>query len=156
MTTVLLVVHLMVVIALVAVVLLQRSEGGALGIGGGGGFMTSRGTANVLTRATAILAAVFFATSMALSILPRFVGGPTSILDTVPGAAPVGPAGAPVGGTEGGVLDDLQRLSPGAQTPPATTPGAQTPAPAEAPAPATGETPAAPATTTPPAQTPAQ
>jgi preprotein translocase subunit SecG len=170
MTTVLLVVHLMVVIALVAVVLLQRSEGGALGIGGGGGggFMTSRGTANVLTRATAILAAVFFATSMALSILPRFVGGPASILDTVPGVAPAGPAGAPIGGGSGGVLDDLNQMVPGAQQPAAPTPGAQVPASDAAPAadaapttdapaatPATDAAPATPAPATTPAQ-PAQ
>ncbi len=135
MTTVLLVIHLMVVIALVAVVLLQRSEGGALGIGGGGGgFMSSRGTANVLTRATAILAAVFFATSMALSVLPRITGGPTSILDTVPGGAPTSPS-APVGGGEGGVLDDLMRLSPDAGTPAAPPAGEPAPA-APAPAPA--------------------
>ena len=59
----------MLVLALIGVVLLQRSEGGGLGIGGGGGFMTSRGTANVLTRTTAILAGLFFATSLVLSIL---------------------------------------------------------------------------------------
>jgi preprotein translocase subunit SecG len=57
MQTVLIVIHLLVVVALVGVVLLQRSEGGALGIGGGGGFMTGRGQANALSRATAILAA---------------------------------------------------------------------------------------------------
>ena len=53
---VIIVIHLMLVLALIGVVLLQRSEGGGLGIGSTGGFMTSRGTANVLTRATAILA----------------------------------------------------------------------------------------------------
>ena len=70
MTTVLLVIHVMVAAALVGVVLLQRSEGGALGIGGGGGgFMTGRGAGNALTKTTAVLAACFFATSLALSIL---------------------------------------------------------------------------------------
>ena len=69
MQTVVVVVHLFIVLALIGVVLLQKSEGGALGIGGGGGFMTSRGSANVLTRATAILAGVFFLTSLVLSIL---------------------------------------------------------------------------------------
>ena len=59
MQTVLIVVHLMIVLALVGVVLLQRSEGGGLGIGGGSGFMTARGAANALTRATAILPPVF-------------------------------------------------------------------------------------------------
>ena len=55
MQTVLIVIHLLVVIALVGAVLLQRSEGGVLGTGGGGGFMTGRGQANALSRATAIL-----------------------------------------------------------------------------------------------------
>ncbi|MGC2588018.1 MAG: preprotein translocase subunit SecG, partial [Pseudolabrys sp.] len=66
---VIIVIHLMLVLALIGVVLLQRSEGGGLGIGSTGGFMTSRGTANVLTRATAILAGLFFVTSLLLSIL---------------------------------------------------------------------------------------
>jgi len=71
----LLVVHIMVAIALVAVILLQKSEGGALGMGGGGmsGFMTGRSTANLLTRATAILAA---AVSPAAQIQPRFARMP--------------------------------------------------------------------------------
>ncbi|MBV6659202.1 MAG: preprotein translocase subunit SecG, partial [Devosiaceae bacterium] len=92
--TVLIVVHLLVVIALVAVVLLQRSEGGALGIGGGGGggqFMSSRGQANVLTRATAFLALGFFATSIALTILAQTAAGPSSILDQIPDAQPSAP-----------------------------------------------------------------
>jgi len=71
MTTVLLLIHVMVAVALVGIVLLQRSEGGALGIGGGGGggFMTGRRAGNALTKTTAVLAAGFFATSLALSIL---------------------------------------------------------------------------------------
>jgi preprotein translocase subunit SecG len=81
METVLIVVHLMVVLALVGVVLLQRSEGGGLGIGGGSGFMTARGAANALTRATAILAAAFFVTSLALSIIARYGEKPIDILD---------------------------------------------------------------------------
>src|SRR5664279_3405940 len=93
---VVIVIHLMLVLALIGVVLLQKSEGGGLGIGSTGGFMTSRGTANVLTRATAILAGLFFATSLLLSILAGFNRKPTSI---VPGgqSGPVipGPAGAP-------------------------------------------------------------
>ena len=72
MQTVLIVIHLMVVLALVGVVLLQRSEGGGLGIGGGSGFMTARGAANALTRATGILAVAFFATSLGLSLLARY------------------------------------------------------------------------------------
>ena len=70
MTTVLLLIHVMVALALVGVVLLQRSEGGALGIGGsGGGFMTGRSAGNALTKTTAVLAACFFVTSLSLSIL---------------------------------------------------------------------------------------
>ncbi|RUW87091.1 preprotein translocase subunit SecG, partial [Mesorhizobium sp. M8A.F.Ca.ET.059.01.1.1] len=84
MQTVLIVIHLMVVLALVGVVLLQRSEGGGLGIGGGSGFMTARGAANALTRATAILAAAFFVTSLTLSIIARYGEKPIDILDRVP------------------------------------------------------------------------
>ncbi len=110
MQTVIIVIHLMVVVALVAVVLVQRSEGGALGIGGGGNFMASRGTGNVLTRSTAILAAAFFVTSIALTLLARGTINPGSILDANPGApATTVPAG-------GGILNQL----PG-QLPPATT-----------------------------------
>ena len=68
MTTVLLIVHLFVTLALIGVVLIQRSEGGGLGIGtsqGMGGFMTGRGTANLLTRTTAILATVFMLLAIA-------------------------------------------------------------------------------------------
>ncbi|GEP11407.1 preprotein translocase subunit SecG [Methylobacterium gnaphalii] len=85
MQTVLIVVHLFIVLALIVTVLLQRSEGG-LGLGGGGGggvsgFMTGRGQANALTRATAILAAMFFATSITLAIMAHHSAGPRSILD---------------------------------------------------------------------------
>lgn len=84
MHTILIVIHLLIVIALVGVVLVQRSEGGGLGIGGGSGFMTARGAANTLTRATAILAGLFFITSLALGILARYGAGPTSVLDRIP------------------------------------------------------------------------
>ena len=74
MQTLVLTIHILIALALIGVVLLQRSEGGGLGIGGGGGgggggFMTARGTANLLTRVTAILAACFFATSLILACL---------------------------------------------------------------------------------------
>ena len=111
MQTVLIVVHLMIVVALVAVVLLQRSEGGALGVGGGSGFMTGRGQANVLTRATAILAGLFFLTSLTLTVMAGFARGQRSILD---GAEPSGqvqpaqPAALPKG--QGSVLDQLRKL----------------------------------------------
>jgi preprotein translocase subunit SecG len=85
MTTILLVVHLLLALALIGVVLMQRSEGGALGIGGGGmgSLFSSRGAANLLTRATAFLAVGFFATSIALTMLARQSQGPASVFDTV-------------------------------------------------------------------------
>ncbi|WP_259779777.1 preprotein translocase subunit SecG [Aestuariispira ectoiniformans] len=89
METVLLVIHLLIAVALVAVVLLQRSEGGALGIGGGAGgggagLMSARGTANILTRTTAILAACFFVSSIALALLAGQTQEPASVLDVAP------------------------------------------------------------------------
>lgn len=94
METVLIVIHLMVVFALVVVVLLQRSEGGALGMGGGGGgggggFMSARGAANALTKTTALLAATFFATSIALGIYANVNESSVDVLDNVQ-SAPVG------------------------------------------------------------------
>lgn len=84
MQTVLIVIHLMIVLALVGVVLIQRSEGGGLGIGGGSGFMSARGTANALTRTTAILAVLFFVTSLGLGLLARYQSKPTDILERLP------------------------------------------------------------------------
>src|SRR5271168_4535334 len=82
MQSVLIVIHLLVVIALVAVVLLQRSEGGALGAGGGGGFMTGRGQANALSRATAVLGTLFFASALLMSILAGWSRAPRSIIES--------------------------------------------------------------------------
>lgn len=83
MANVLLVAYLLIVLALIIVILLQRSEGGALGIGGGGnGMMTARGSANLLTRTTAILATLFFASAIGLTILNELDRGTSSILDS--------------------------------------------------------------------------
>ena len=96
MNSIVLVIHLILAIALVGAVLLQKSEGGALGMGGGGGgggmggFMTGRGAADLLTRTTAILAACFMATSMILAILAADTRTQGSILDK-PQAAPSAP-----------------------------------------------------------------
>lgn len=92
METVILVVHLLIALALVGVILVQRSEGGGLGIGGGtmGGMMTARGSANLLTRTTAILAAAFMTTSIILAILAGGHTRPKSIIETLP-AAPSAP-----------------------------------------------------------------
>ena len=98
MATVLLIIHLFVTLALIGVVLLQRSEGGGLGVGssqGMGGFMTGRGTANLLTRTTAVLGTAFFVLSMALALLGRGTAGPRSILDGPPPAATAPAAPAP-------------------------------------------------------------
>ena len=100
MTTVLLIVHLFVTLALIGLVLIQRSEGGGLGIGssqGMGAFMSGRGTANLLTRTTSILGALFFALSLTLAILNRGShSAGSSILDVPPpAAAPAAPAVPP-------------------------------------------------------------
>jgi preprotein translocase subunit SecG len=110
MQTVLIVIHLLVVIALVAVVLLQRSEGGALGIGGGGGFMTGRGQANALSRATAILGALFFATSLIMSIIAGWSRAPRSIIETAPASTTSAPAGKTAPGQGGNLLDQLKQM----------------------------------------------
>lgn len=92
MLTVLLVVHLLVTLALIGMVLIQKSEGGALGIGGGGGgggggmggFMTGRDTANMLTRTTAVLATLFMCLSLAIAWYSGQSQEKGSILDSVP------------------------------------------------------------------------
>src|SRR5271169_958422 len=90
----LLAIHILVAIALIGVVLLQKSEGGALGMGGGGmsGFMTGRSTSNLLTRATAILAAAFMTTSVLLVVMNNRQRAPHSILEQGAPAAPAVPA----------------------------------------------------------------
>ena len=99
MITVVLVIHLILAAALVGVILLQRSEGGALGgLGGGtfGGLMSARGSANLLTRTTAILAGCFIATSVALALLASHSRNAPSILDRpAPASAPAPAVPAP-------------------------------------------------------------
>ncbi|MFB3135618.1 MAG: preprotein translocase subunit SecG [Rhodospirillales bacterium] len=96
MTAVIIVIHLILAIALVGVILLQRSEGGGLGMGGGGGgmggFMTGRAAANMLTRATAVIAALFMLTSLTLAILAGGDRESRSILDQPPAAVEQEPA----------------------------------------------------------------
>lgn len=86
MTHVLLVVHLILCLGLIILVLIQRSEGGALsGLGGGGGgsgLMTGRSAANLLTRATALLAGGFMLTSLVLSLIANAERNSGSILDS--------------------------------------------------------------------------
>ena len=138
MRTVIITIHLMIVVALVVIVLLQRSEGGALGIGGGGGFLTGRGQANALTRATAILGGLFFLTSIALTVESNLNRAPTSILSGGGAATPArGPAPAPAAAPNGDLLDQLrqmqnQRNAPagGAAAPASPQPPPAAPAPA--------------------------
>jgi preprotein translocase subunit SecG len=121
MQTVIVVIHLMVVTAMIGVVLLQKSEGGGLGIGSTGGFLSSRGTSNVLTRTTAILAAVFFGTSLMLSILAGWDRKPHSVIQgTQQTPAPSAPLGQ-----GGGLLDTLRQSEQPAA--PAPAPGPQVP-----------------------------
>ena len=108
---IILVVNVFVCVALVCVVLLQRSEGGALGMGGGGGpsgFMTARGAGDLLTRTTWILAFIFFFLSITETVLTgKLHGGVSTLVDHInansidlsapakPGAAPALPGAAP-------------------------------------------------------------
>jgi preprotein translocase subunit SecG len=102
-TSILLIIHLFVTLALIGVVLIQRSEGGGLGIGnaqGMGAFMSGRGTANLLTRMTGILATIFMVLSLTLALMNRGTSGVAgSILDTGPGAPGTTLPNLPAGGT---------------------------------------------------------
>ena len=111
MQTVVIVIHLMIVATLIATVLLQKSEGGGLGVGGGAGFMSSRGTANLLTRTTAVLAVGFFLTSLFLSWLASYDRRPNSIIVPSSQSRPAGGEAAPMAPptSGGGVLDSLRK-----------------------------------------------
>ena len=109
MQTVLLVLHLLIALALIGVVLLQRSEGGALGMGGGGGggsLFSARGVGNTLTRTTAILAVIFFITSIGLTLLSIHGGGgslfdrPAATSGSTTEQAPAGGNAQPDGETQ--------------------------------------------------------
>ena len=80
--TILLVAIILVSLAMTALVLLQRSEGGALGMGGGpSGFMTARGAGNLLTKSTWILAILFFILALSLTVAGNMSRGSTSGID---------------------------------------------------------------------------
>ena len=119
MQTVIIVVHLMIVSVLIGAVLLQKSEGGGLGMGGGAGFMSSRGTANLLSRTTAILAGLFFLTSMGLAWIAGVDRKPSSILGAPATQSQPGGASPITAPTSGGVLDTLKKVDEQqSQTPP--------------------------------------
>ncbi len=138
MTNVLIIIHLFVTIALIGIVLIQRSEGGGLGIGssqGMGGLMSGRGTANLLTRTTAILATLFLGLALVLALLNRGAGNTgRGLLDLAPTPAATAIPGPPAKST----------LPPAPPIPMQATPAtpATTPAPAANPAPPAGDAPA--------------
>jgi preprotein translocase subunit SecG len=111
MIAVIIIIHLIIVLGMIAVILLQKSEGGGL-VSSTSGFMTGRGTANVLTRTTALLAVGFFLTSLALSWIAGLGRNPASIIH--PAGAPAtqqqpasGAPLAPLSQGGGGVLNQL-------------------------------------------------
>ncbi|ABS64763.1 preprotein translocase, SecG subunit [Parvibaculum lavamentivorans DS-1] len=136
MATIILIIHLILALALVATVLLQRSEGGALGIGGGGdGFMSGRGAGNALTRATAVLAALFITTSLVLGILASRGGSADGILDRIAPPTAGGDETVPdVPAPLGSEFPDLEQ-TPAANQPETATDEAPA-APVQAPEPA--------------------
>jgi len=79
---ILLALHIFVCVCLIGVVLMQRSEGGALGMGGGPtGFMSARGAGDLLTRITWVLGVAFFVLSLLLTILAGREKGAASVVD---------------------------------------------------------------------------
>jgi len=162
MMIVVLVIHVMLAVSMIAVVLVQKSEGGALGIGGGGmsGFMTGRSTASLLTRTTAMLAAAFMATSILLAVLhARAHIADRSILDALPveAPAPAAPAGSAPATPDGAAPPVPANAAPVNPAPasadtPAPTPVPAASEPAPAPSPVSAAAPAA--ATPPPAATP--
>ncbi|RYG27864.1 MAG: preprotein translocase subunit SecG [Burkholderiales bacterium] len=145
MLSVLLTIHMIACVALVIAVMLQRSEGGALGMGGGGtgGVISGRGAASVLVKTTMGLAAVFFCTSIIMTRLNNEANAAPSTLEQQQQRQTPADPFAPVGSTP-------STTAP-ATTPSNTAPAAPAPAPTVDPlAPSTAP---APATTTPPAST---
>jgi preprotein translocase subunit SecG len=127
---ILLTLNIIVCLGLIGVVLLQRSEGGALGMGGGPtGFMSARGAGDLLTRMTWILFACFLALSLALTLLSGRGAASSSITDKLkidsvdpnsltipvaptPGAAPAAPATAPANAQPAPVQAPTPGLNP--------------------------------------------
>ena len=163
---VLLTINIIVCIALIGVVLMQRSEGGALGMGGGGGgFMTARGAGDLLTRTTWILFSIFLIISLALTILTGRMGSSNSVVDRLKldgldtktlNAAPL-PAGPTIPGSAPATTAPAAIEAPtpqiSAPTPTVAAPKPAAKAPAKAPAAAPVPVISAPAA---PAEKPAQ
>ncbi len=155
MELVLRVLQVFLALGLIGVVLLQRSEGGGLGIGSSGGmgsFMSVRGTANFLTRVTAILAALFMAVCLILALVAKPVTAPKSIFDTQAPSAPAAPA--PLTQAPAPVTPAETPTAPVAPAPAATTP-VETPAAPVAPASTDLAPPPAPSANAPAVEAPA-
>ena len=93
-----LVIHVLAAVGLIALVLVQQSKGADIGAAFGSGasqtLFGARGSANFLTRLTALLATIFFVTSLTLAVLATRGGGPRSVTDTVT-SEPAAPTPAP-------------------------------------------------------------
>lgn len=83
MENVILVVHLILAVCLIGVVLLQRSEGGGMGLGGGGGVMTGRQAATALGKLTWAFAIAFLVTSLTLTVIAAQNSSTSSVLDRI-------------------------------------------------------------------------
>lgn len=157
MYAVLLTIEVVVCIAMIGVILLQRSEGGGLGLGTGGGMsglMTGRGAANVLTRTTVILATIFIGTSIALTLLAKATRTSHPLGEAAPASAPLGtlPEATPSAPTPDQPSATPLPTAPAGEAPALSLPPAGAPeAQPDSPAPATP--PAAPASSTVPAPT---
>jgi len=143
--TILLVVMILISLAMTGLILLQKSEGGALGMGGGpSGFMTARGAGNLLTQLTWGLGAAFFVCAIALTVVGNLERSTESLIDAdavgaialdaptgeTPAAAAPAPAAAPGTGA-GPSLDDLEASLPAVAAPAPAPAAAPQPAPAE-------------------------
>ena len=171
---VLLAINIIVCLALIGFVLMQRSEGGALGMGGGGGggFMTARGAGDFLTRMTWILFSIFLIISLALTILTGRMANSNSVVDrlkldgldtktlnaaplpagpTIPGSTSAPVTTAPATAAPAAIEAPTPQIS--APTPTVSAPKPAAKAPAKAPAAAPVPVISAPAA---PAEKPAQ
>jgi preprotein translocase subunit SecG len=119
MENVVLIVHLILALCLIGVVLLQRSEGGGLGMGGGGA-MTGRQAATALAKLTWVFAIAFICTSIALTIIAARNAAGSSVIDQIGGTAPVEAPAAPA-------LPEGNLLPPASSDAPATPPRADAP-----------------------------
>jgi preprotein translocase subunit SecG len=135
--TILLVAMILISVALTGVILIQRSEGGALGMGGGpSGFMTARGAGNLLTQTTWVLAALFFACAIALTILGNVERSNRSVVDAdsigsllAPTTTDAAPAADPAAPAEPAApsLQNLESSLAGVSAAPAAAPAQPAP-----------------------------